>query len=145
MGAKESMKIQTHNILTILISIILGLILSVINILSLGWLQLCQFKGQLLLEVYYFIPVTVFLVVNMLLYFRFRKTDWKIGLVIVELMLLCSNVWFAISASIPLNCVIDTTSKRIYAALYYGILLSDLIIPLAFLYRLLITNKHHYD
>ena len=133
-----------HNIITIFIYIIVGLILSVLNIFSLGWLQLCQFKGQLLLEYYYFIPVIVFLVINISLYFKYRKTDLKIGLVILELMLLCSNIWFVGSTSIPLNCLIDSTAKRIYSVLYYIILFCDLVVPLAFLFRLIMgySRKH---
>ena len=135
------MKKQMHNVITVFVSVIISLILSVLNVVSLGWLQLCQFKGQLLLEYYYFIPIIVFIGTNTLLYNKYRKTDLKTGLLILELILLCTNVWFVRSTSIPLNCLIDTTAKRIYAVLYYVLLLFDLMVPLAFLFGLIMEYK----
>ena len=132
-------------LITIILSVIISLILSVLNVVSLGWLQLCQFKGQLLLEYYYFIPVIVFIATNTFLYIKYRKTSLKAGLVILELILLCTNIWFVRSTSIPLKCLIDTTSKRIYAALYYVLLLFDLMVPLAFLFGLIMEYRKKTD
>ena len=129
---------RTINIIIVFISLLIGLILSVVNIVSLGWLQLCQFEGRLLLEYYYLVPAVLFLVLNTFLYIRCRETDLNAGLIILEIMLLCSNIWFVCSFAITLDCSIDSAAERIYSGLYYIVLSCNLVFPMVFLCMLII-------
>lgn len=127
----------TRTIITVLLEILSGLLLSILNILSLGCLQLCQYEGRLLLEYYYFIPVTCILVIYVFLYTKYKETDKKAGLLIIEFMLLCGNILFISISPVPLNCLIDSTAARLYSALYYFLIVCDLMVPFVFFFRII--------
>ena len=124
-------------ILTILIGVLFGGLLSVLNIISLGCLQLCQYKEELLLEFYYFIPLLLFLVGNSLFFKKLKYSGYKTTAVCIELLVLCGNIWFLLSEPWLLSSVKNVTTEIIYAIVYYICILCSLIFPLFFCIKLM--------
>ncbi len=148
---REKTSIVLDALARILIGILIGVILSVMYVLAVGCLQLCDYRGELLAEYYYLMPAVMLMLINTFAYIKCKKTEWKLTLLVVELFILGSNVWCLASTSLLLKCAVESTIEKLYAALYYIIMSLALITPLAFCIGLIAAHipfqgkrRHHH-
>ena len=123
-------------IIKLFTGILLGGILAVLNIISLAFLQ---DEGHLLTECWNYIPILFFIPVHPLIYYLFKKSNWKQTFIFAEMIVLWLNIYFVASYFFLLSTQFDTAIHAIYSVMYYISVFSSLTFPLYFGIRLAAT------
>ena len=112
--------------------VILGIIAGVFNLISLGFLQSCEYHGRLLMEMSYIVPAIIFLCFHVFAYIAIRgQKEYKLLPVIMEGIILCSNcLVVSIAPSLFLRVEVKTIAEIIYVMVYALLLFADLLFPL---------------